>query len=157
MIVPAAVAATVSYSVFSFWLPPNIRFLPLFGKQLQFQLGSVLELIPLTILSIILVAVAVLFIKSFYGIHHYFKTVRFAAWFRPVLGAVAAGLIGLALYWIRGSDPRALAVLGTGYGQLQVALTDPSSLGISLLVLFGLAILTTSMTIGSGGSRRSSR
>ena len=153
VIVPAAVAATVSYSVFSFWLPPNIRFLPLFGKQLQFQLGSVLELIPLTILAIILVAVAVLFIKSFYGIHRYFKTVRFAAWFRPVLGAVAAGLIGLALYWIRGSDPRALAVLGTGYGQLQVALTDPSSLGISLLVLLALLkILTTSTTIGSGGS-----
>ena len=153
VIVPAAVAATVSYSVFSFWLPPNVRFLPLFGRQLQFQLGSVLELIPLTILSIVLVAVAILFIKSFYGIHGYFKTMRFAAWFRPVLGAIAAGLVGLALYWTRGADPRALAVLGTGYGQLQVALTDPSSLGISLLLLLGLLkILTTSTTIGSGGS-----
>lgn len=153
VIVPAAVAATVSYSVFSFWLPPNIRFLPLFGKQLQFQLGSVLELIPLTILSIALVIVAVLFIKLFYGLHRYFKALRFAAWLRPVVGAVTAGLIGLALYWMRGADPRALAVLGTGYGQLQVALTDPSSLGISLLLLVGLLkILTTSTTIGSGGS-----
>jgi CIC family chloride channel protein len=153
VIVPAAVASTVSYSVFSFWLPPNVRFLPLFGRQLQFQLGSVLELIPLTILPIVLVAVAVLFIKSFYGIHGYFKTMRFAAWFHPVLGAIAAGLVGLALYWTRGADPRALAVLGTGYGQLQVALTDPSSLGISLLLLVGLMkILSSSTTIGSGGS-----
>lgn len=153
VIVPAAVAATVSYSVFSFWLPLNVRFLPLFGKQLQFQLGSVLELFPLTILSIVLVAVAVLFIRSFYGLHHYFKKMRLSAWMRPVLGAVLAGLVGLALYWSRGNDMRALAILGTGYGQLQVALTDPASLGISLLVLLGLLkIVTTSTTIGSGGS-----
>ena len=40
VIVPAAVASTVSYSVFSFWLPADVRFLPLFGKQLQFQMSS---------------------------------------------------------------------------------------------------------------------
>ena len=153
VIVPAAVAATISYSVFSFWLPPSVRFLPLFGKQLQFQLGSVMELLPLTLLAIALVAVAVLFIKSFYGTHRAFKACPFPPWLRPVAGAISAGLIGLALYWSRGADPRALAVLGTGYGILQVALTDPASLGVTLLVsLAVLKIFTTSTTIGSGGS-----
>jgi CIC family chloride channel protein len=153
VIVPAAVASTVSYSVFSFWLPADVRFLPLFGKQLQFQMSSVLELIPMTILAIALVAVAVLFIKSFYGIHRLFKSSPLPAWSRPVIGAVATGFIGLLLYWSRGGDTRSLAVLGTGYGVLQKALTDPSALGISLLVsLASLKILTTSMTISSGGS-----
>lgn len=153
VIVPAAVAATVSYSVFSFWLPPKVRFLPLFGRQLQFQLGSVLELLPMTILAVALVAVAVLFIKSFYGTHRMFKALPIPLWTRPVLGAIAAGLIALALYWSRGADQRALAVLGTGYGVLQIALTDPSSLGVSLLLALAvLKIFTTSTTIGSGGS-----
>lgn len=153
VIVPAAVAATVSYSVFSFWLPAEVRFLPLFGKQLQFQMSSVLELIPMTILAVALVAVAVLFIKLFYGIHRVFKASPLPAWSRPVVGAIATGVIGLALFWSRGGDMRSLAVLGTGYGVLQIALTDPNSLGFSLLMSLALLkILTTSMTISSGGS-----
>ncbi len=153
VIVPAAVASTVSYSVFSFWLPADVRFLPLFGKQLQFQMSSVLELIPMTLLAAALVVVAVLFIKSFYGIHRLFKASPLPAWLRPVLGAAVTGIIGLVLYWSRGGDPRSLAVLGTGYGVLQTALTDPSALGISLLLSLALLkILTTSMTISSGGS-----
>ena len=153
VIVPAAVASTISYSVFSFWLPADVRFLPLFGKQLQFQMSSVLELIPMTLLAAALVAVAVMIIKLFYGIHRLFKASPLPAWLRPVLGAAATGVIGLMLYWSRGGDVRSLAVLGTGYGVLQTALTDPSSLGISLLLSLALLkILTTSMTISSGGS-----
>ncbi len=153
VIVPAAVASTISYSVFSFWLPADVRFLPLFGKQLQFQMSSVLELIPMTLLAAALVVVAVLFIKLFYGIHRLFKASPLPAWVRPVLGAAVTGIIGLMLYWSRSGDPRSLAVLGTGYGVLQTALTNPGALGISLLMSLALLkILTTSMTISSGGS-----
>jgi CIC family chloride channel protein len=153
VIVPAAVASTISYSVFSFWLPADVRFLPLFGKQLQFQMSSVLELIPMTLLAAALVVVAVLFIKLFYGTHRLFKASPLPPWLRPVLGAALTGAIGLMLYWSRGGDIRSLAVLGTGYGVLQTALTDPGALGVSLLVSLALLkILTTSMTISSGGS-----
>ena len=85
VIVPAAVASTISYSVFSFWLPADVRFLPLFGKQLQFQMSSVLELIPMTLLAAALVVVAVLFIKVFYGTHRLFKASPLPGWIRPVL------------------------------------------------------------------------
>jgi CIC family chloride channel protein len=116
-------------------------------------MSSVLELLPMTILALVLVGVAVLFIKIFYGVHSLFKKSPLPAWVRPVIGAAAAGMIGLALYWSRGNDPRSLAVLATGYGMLQVALTNPASLGISLLAALALLkILTTSMTISSGGS-----
>ena len=153
VIVPAAVASTISYSVFSFWLPANIRFVPLFGKQLQFQMSSVLELLPMTILAAALVAVAVLFIKFFYGTHRVFKASPLPPLMRPIIGAALTGVMGLGLYWSRGGDPRSLAILGTGYGVLQIALTDPSALGISLLMSLALLkIVTTSMTISSGGS-----
>ncbi|MGN6134168.1 MAG: chloride channel protein, partial [Aureliella sp.] len=72
---------------------------------------------------------------------------------KPVLGALLAGAIGLGLYYAWGSDPRALSVLGTGYGTLQSALLDPHSVGVGLLVAVALIkIATTSATIGSGGS-----
>ena len=153
VIVPAAVASTVSYSVFSCWLPANIRFMPLFGNQLRFQLGSLTELIPLTLLAPILVAVAVLYIKCFYGVHHWFKRSPVSIWVRPVAGAIIAGGLGLAMYWMWDGDARALAVLGTGYGSLQIALSNPSSMSVGLLVCLALGkIATTSATIGSGGS-----
>jgi len=153
VIVPAAVASTVSYSVFSFWLPDEMRFMPLFGNQLRFRLGSMAELIPLTLLAPILVAVAVIYIKSFYGIHRLFKRSPLSVWVRPVVGAVTAGVLGLSIYWMMDGDRRALAVLGAGYGSLQTALSNPSSMSIGLLLCLAFGkIATTSATIGSGGS-----
>ncbi|HEX3602429.1 MAG TPA: chloride channel protein [Lacipirellulaceae bacterium] len=153
VIVPAAVASTVSYSVFSFWLPPDIRFTPLFGKQLQFQMSSVLELLPMTILAVVLVVVAVLFIKTYYGLHRWFKASPIPPWARPVLGAASAGIAAIALYYGFHNDPHALGVLGPGYGVEQIALTDPGVLGVALLAAVAICkIFTTSLTISSGGS-----
>jgi CIC family chloride channel protein len=153
VIVPAAVASTIGYSVFSYWLPDDIRFTPLFGNQLRFKLASVAELIPLTILAVILVVVAVAYIKCFYGVHRLFKKSSIPAWLRPATGAVVTGLIGLGLYWMTDHNAKALAVLSSGYGSLQVALSDPGALGVGLLATIVLGkIFTTSATIGSGGS-----
>ncbi len=153
VIVPAAVASIVSYSVFSYWLPPELRFMPLFGKHLQFEMSSVLELLPMTILAVVLVIVAVLFIKTFYGMHNWFKATRLPKWFRPVIGAALTGILAIVAYWSMHNDARALGVLGTSYGVLQIALTDPSALGFSLLAVFAVVkIFTTSFTISSGGS-----
>lgn len=153
VIVPAAVASTIGYSIFSYWLPANVRFKPLFGERLGYRLNSLAELVPLTALSIILVLVAVLYIKCFYGLHDLVKKSRISVWMRPVVGAIAAGLLGVAVYLLWHRDARALAVLGTGYGTLQVAITDPSLMGVGLLLCVAIGkILATSATIGSGGS-----
>ncbi len=153
VIVPAAVASTISYSVFSFWLPEEIRFLPLFGNQLQYRLNSVFELVPLTLLAFILVGVAVIYIKSFYGTHELFKRLPLPKFLKPTVGALLAGLIALGLFQIYGEDFRVLAVLGTGYGTLQDALLNPQNVGIGLLLTVAIfKIATTSATIGSGGS-----
>ena len=72
---------------------------------------------------------------------------------RPMMGAALAGLVGLAFYYALGRDSKALAVWGSGYGILQEAFTSVGSLSVGLLLMVALIkILTTSLTISSGGS-----
>ncbi len=72
---------------------------------------------------------------------------------RPMIGAALAGLCGLGLYYLMGRDERSLAVLGTGYGALQMALENAGRMGAGLLLAIALVkILTTALTISSGGS-----
>jgi CIC family chloride channel protein len=153
VIVPAAIASIVGYSVFSLTLPPEKQFLPLFGSHLQYTVHSAAELVPLTLLALILVAVGFAYVRSFYGTHRLFKKLPVVRHLRPMIGAAMAGLVGLGLYYIAGADQRSLAVLGTGYGALQAALENSAAMGIPLLVAIALVkILTTSLTISSGGS-----
>jgi chloride channel protein, CIC family len=153
VIVPAAMSSIIAYSVYSLFLPAELQFAPLFGKTLNHAMTSPMELLPLTALAVVLVVVGVLYIKVFYGVHHLFRRLPVPRVLRPMLGAVLAGLCGLAMFFGLGHDERGLAVLSTGYGVLQTALENSASLGIPLLLLVALVkILTTSLTIGSGGS-----
>jgi CIC family chloride channel protein len=105
------------------------------------------------VLAVVLVFVAFIYIKCFYGLHDLSKKSKVSVWVRPVIGAAVAGLIGVILYVSWRRDPRVLAVLGTGYGSLQLAVTNPASLGVALLACIAIGkIVTTSATIGSGGS-----
>lgn len=154
VIIPAATASIISYSVYCLSLPETVRFMPLFGSDLgQLRFENPLQLLPYGVLSVILVVVGVAYIKVFYGAHALFKQLPIPRMLRPALGAALAGIIGVALFhgWRR--DPRAFAVLGTGYGTLQEALGSASSVGIPLLLTIAVVkIITTALTIGSGGS-----
>lgn len=153
VIVPSAIASIVAYSVFSSFLPAEYRFMPLFGDRLHYALASPIELLPLVLLAVVLVLGAILHIKAFYGTQALFHKVPIPRALRSMLGAGLAGVCGIVLYWSLGRDDRALAVLGTGYGTLQIALEDTASLGIPLLWAIALVkIVTMSLTIGSGGS-----
>ncbi len=153
VIVPAAISSIIGYSVFSLFLPADQRFVPLFGSHLNYAVASPAELLPLTVLAFILVLVGIVYIKFFYGTHHQFKKLPIIPHLRPMIGAAAAGCCGMALYYLTGKDERALAVLATGYGTLQSAVEDSGSMGVWLLLAVALVkIVTTSLTIGSGGS-----
>ena len=154
VIVPAAISSIVGYSVYALSLPADKRFTPLFGSQLKYAIGSPLELVSYAVLAVVLVVVGVLYIKMFYGTHKLFKKLPIVPHFRPAIGAALAGLCGLAFFLAMDRDPHALAVLSTGYGALQEALAPGGELvGIKLLVLIALIkIVTTSLTISSGGS-----
>lgn len=136
VILPAAIATTVSYCTFSlafgwgslFWAP-------------DFRFDNPLELIPYMAMVPVLVAAAYLYVHGFYGLHYRFKALRLPGYLRPMLGGLAVGAIGLAL-------PQTLAF---GYGFIQEALDG--RLNTSLLLAVGLTkIATTSLSIGSGGS-----
>ena len=152
-IIPAAISSVVAYSVFCFSLPTEKRFLPLFGRTVDFVPVSPLELIPFTLMALALVLVGFVYIKVFYGTHAIFKKLPIKPHLRPAIGAALAGLIAVGLYYATGRDLQSLAVLSTGYGALQHAIdpTVDSAIGI-LLLIAGAKILTTSLTISSGGS-----
>ena len=114
---------------------------------------SVHELMPMALLPFVLVGVGILYIKTFYGTHHAFQKLPVPPHVRPAIGAALAGLVAIALYFLLGRNDYCLGTLTTGYGVLQTALERPEELGIQLLMVIALGkILTTSLTIGSGGS-----
>lgn len=155
VLVPAAISSIIGYSVYSLLLPEggHILFTPLFGHDLNYKLDSLFELIPLALLPIALVIASILYIKVFYGVHTLFKKLPVVPHVRPAIGAALAGLVGVGLYYATGSHRDSLAVLATGYGALQKALAEPGSLGIVMLLVIAIGkIVTTSLTISSGGS-----
>lgn len=152
VIVPAAFSSIVGYTVYALSLPPATRFSPLFG-ELKFELGSPLELVPYAALAILLAMTAVFYIKVFYGTQAVFRRLPLPQILRPALGATLAGIIGVGLYQISGRDPLMLGVLSTGYGSLQQALSPSAEVSVQLLLILALAkVLSTSLTISSGGS-----
>jgi CIC family chloride channel protein len=153
VIVPAAISSIIGYSVFSSFLPKDVRFLPLFGSRMEFAVSSPAELVPLSVLAVVLVAIGVLYIKTFYGTRDLFKKLPVVHHLRPTIGAALAGLCGIGLYIALDRDEQALAVLSTGYGGLQGAMDDTGRMGVLLLIAIALVkIVTTSLTISSGGS-----
>ena len=154
VIIPAATASIIGYSVYTAWLPEGHRHIPLFGSALRnYAWSSPMELIPYAVLALVLVAFSVLYIKVFYGTHRLFEKVPLPKMLRPALGAGIAGLVGVGTFMVWGQDLRALAVLSTGYGTLQDSLTAANEVGIGLLLTVAtMKIFTTSLTISSGGS-----
>jgi len=153
VVVPAASASIIAYSVYVQSLPTDVRFIPIFGSALQHNFVSPLELLAYVVLALVLVVVGALYVKAFYGTQSLFKKLPIIPHFRPAIGACLAGLIGIGLLKLFSGNTAVLGVLGTGYGTLQIAVTAAATLGIPLLIVVALAkIATTSLTIGSGGS-----
>ncbi|MCA9320592.1 MAG: chloride channel protein [Planctomycetes bacterium] len=150
-LLPSFVASTVGYCVFCGWLG-DFSHLFLIPDALVFNDPH--ELIPYTVLALVLVPVIWLYIKVFYGVESLFERVPGPKALAPMLGGLLTGLIGVAL-WKSLDDERGLSVMAYGYGFLQQGLEGSLTgwSGIRLLVLVALGkILTTSFTIGSGGS-----
>jgi CIC family chloride channel protein len=153
VIIPAAISSIIAYSVYCLSLPAGKQFTPLFGEHLGYALDSPFELILYGLMSLVLVAVGIVYIKTFYGTHDLFKKLRVPRALRPAIGASAAGVLALVLLKLFHGDMRTMAVLSTGYGSLQEAVNVDGNVGIQLLLAIAIVkIATTSLTIGSGGS-----
>jgi CIC family chloride channel protein len=146
VIMPAAIASVVSYCTYGLytgWEPlfttPNLVF------DNPWRLG------PYLLLVLFMVVLASAYTRTFYGMVHVFHRLPVRPHFRPAIGAFLTGAVGLALYYAFGRQ-EVLSVLAFGYGSIQQAINGADiSIGILLAIALG-KILTTSLTIGSGGS-----
>lgn len=138
VIIPAGISSVVAYCLFCLVFGWGSLF-----QTPDFVFRNPLELGPYLVLALVLVAVAVLYIKMFYGITRLFRSFNMPNHLKPAVGGLLTGIIGFFL-------PHTLAF---GYGYIQEVLTDPNSITIIFLLTLAFGkILTTSFSIGSGGS-----
>jgi chloride channel protein, CIC family len=161
VIIPTGIASVVSYCIFgaySGWSPlfsiPDLKF------------SNPLQLGPYLLLALFMVLLAMLYTRTFYGCKRLFECFPVRPHFRPAIGALLTGLVGVVLYAFAShflSDPsqpgaagraqQVLAVLAFGYSAIQDAVTQDTNVGAVLLLMIALGkIVTTGLTIGSGGS-----
>lgn len=153
VIVPGALASVLAYSVFQLSLPQDEWFTPLFGDLSHYDVTHVAELIPYTILALALVLIAITYVRIFHFTQSIFSWLPIVPHLKPCVGAMIAGLLAVGSYFLISNDTNVLASLGSGYGFLRTAITDATAISIlALLTVAGIKILTTSLTVGSGGS-----
>ena len=136
VIVPAIISSIIAYAIFA----SQFGWIPLFSMPtIMFQ--NPWELIPYTILAVVVSQGARFFIWLFYRVHKTFDGLVMPVYLKPMLGGLLVGIVG---FWI----PEAL---GEGYGIVQNALYGQVTL--QMLAIVAVAkIITTSFTIASGGS-----
>ncbi len=160
-LIPSFIATTVAYSVFCLFS----GFEPLFVIP-ELSFNNPLLLLPLGVLAVVMVTASFAYTQCFYGLHHLFAKLPIPKWTKPMLGAFLTGAVAIIIYFVAGmlgssgnaatAQEDSLSVLSFGYGFLQKILNPAEHATVfmvGLLLLIGLGkILTTSLTIGSGGS-----
>jgi len=107
----------------------------------KYTLISVWEIGPYLLLGIISGLIAILFIEVLYYLEDKFETLRIHPLIKPALGGLMIGAIGLYL-------PQ---IFGVGYEAMDACLQSQLGIWLALTLVFA-KILSTSLTLGSGGS-----
>lgn len=136
VIIPAGISSVVAYCLFCLVFGWGTMF-----ESPDFIFRNPLELGPYLVLSFVLVGMAVFYVKVFYGVIKVSKGVMIPNHFKPAIGGLCTGLVGF--FW-----PQTLAF---GYGFVQQALHNELTISFLLFLAIG-KVLTTSFSIGSGGS-----
>lgn len=139
-LVPSLIASVTGFAVFGAFR----GYSPIFGFLHDYSMASPWQLIPFAFLGILAGLMGRLYSFSFYGISAVSKRLRGSPIWKPAVAGVMVGLIGLAIP----------AALGSGYGWVQKAM-GPALLTLPLWLVLALPfvkILSTSLTVGSGGS-----
>lgn len=151
VVMPSFLSSAVAYCVFCGWLG---EFGTLFQLGPGFEFHRLVELVPYTLLAIVLVPMIAFYTQFFYGSEGWFRRLPGPRPLIALFGGALTGAVALAALWATG-DQLALSVAGNGYGILQQTL-DGAVLGwpgVRLLLLVAvLKVVATSCTIAAGGS-----
>ncbi|MBN1335981.1 MAG: chloride channel protein [Deltaproteobacteria bacterium] len=150
VLLPATVASIVAYSVFA----ARFGWGHMFTGVGDYDFSRPIELVPYLVLALIVAAAAWVFVRTFYGVRNRVARLRLAQPLKTTLGGLATGLVALGLYYAMGRDAGVFDVLSAGYGIVQETLeSDGTSVGLALLLVVAAGkIVTTTFSIGSGGS-----
>jgi CIC family chloride channel protein len=120
----------------------------------QYNVVNYLELVPYAVLGILIAFSGVLFMRFFFKTEDAFNSLRIPRLLKPVIGGLAVGIIGYFYPEIFGVG-YGIHYDATGalipFGALDQALTENLAL-TTLIGLFFLKMVATSLTLGSGGS-----
>ncbi|MGE0431542.1 MAG: chloride channel protein [Planctomycetota bacterium] len=179
VLLPAMLSSILAYCIFSFVTGDFAELFTMAGGPAGtiFVFDNPLDLVAYLVLAIVVTLGGVIYVRTFYGIEWVaHRLTRIPALARPAIGGALTGLVGVILFLVAASflsggergpvAHAALSVLGFGYGLLQglfnpeyaaahnlVTLTTGASVLIPLLLMIAFGkILTTSLTISSGGS-----
>ena len=139
-LVPALIASIVGYSIFGAWS----GWKPIFSTPANLTFNTPPQLLYYIVLGILCGFIGRTYARGFYGMTHIFHALHLPNWLKPAIGGLLVGLIGLVI-------PQAL---GMGYGWVQVSMGQ-GLMAIPLwivLILPFTKIITTGLSIGSGGS-----
>ena len=144
VIFPSLVASSIGYSIFA----SVVGFEPIFGDYIE--PFNVFRLPFYAILGLIAGVMAILYIKTFYGIRNVFKKWQVPNHIKPMIGGAVVGIIALLF-------PE---ILGTGYGWVEILelgkFNELVTFGLPILLILILLpfvkIIATSFTVSSGGS-----
>ena len=136
ILLPSTITSIIAYSVFCSMYGWD----PLFQTP-NFSFSNPLELIGYSILGFACAIFGYLYIKVFYSVHDYFNKLDIKKYYKPVIGGFLTGVIGFFI-------PQSL---GGGYSQIEQSMMGNLSITFIFVLIFA-KILTTSFSIGSGGS-----
>ena len=140
-LIPSIIASITGYSIFGYYF----HYRPLFDIPILPTFSHPINLILYTIVGVLAGGLGILYVKTFYTTTSAFRRLKpVSKYFRPAIGGLGVGII--AIYFPE--------VLGLGYGvtqQLLLGYLTLLPLSVLIILIF-LKIISTSLTIGSGGS-----
>ncbi len=154
--VPSIIASVVSYSIYGTF----------YGFGTLFGTPSNLDWVPLqlplyVILALVCAGAGILFVRLFWGTHGWFDRLGWPLSLRVAFGAGLSGVAVLLVYVLLPWQGHfaALSAVNVGYGFVQSAMLGQVGLTslvpialLGLTVAIGLRMVTTSLTVGSGGA-----
>ncbi len=137
---PSFIASAVGFAIYGAWA----GWTPVFGPGADYQFTRVSSLLGYLILGVCAGLTGILYPKVLYGVRDLFRRIHIPNHVKPAIAGLLVGLIGLLF-------PQAL---GMGYGYVQFSINSDFvhiTAWVMAIMVF-VKIVTTSLTIGSGGS-----